>query len=78
VIWLVNTPIICVCFFSGSFGRFDPPSGTPEAEYFSVLFLKKYSLKRKVIRTGKKRTEVVPATSDDLEKGTTEEVQAVQ
>jgi hypothetical protein len=67
-----------VCFFSGSFRRFDSSSGTPHAEYFLVLFLKKYSLKRKVIRTGKKRTEVVPATSDDLEKGTTEEVQAVQ
>ncbi|KAJ7911078.1 hypothetical protein B0H13DRAFT_586096 [Mycena leptocephala] len=59
-IWLVNTPIICVCFFA-------------------VLFLKKYSLKRKVIRAGKKGTEVVPAS--DLEKGSeekasTEEVQA--
>ncbi|KAJ7911081.1 major facilitator superfamily domain-containing protein [Mycena leptocephala] len=52
-----------------SFGRFDSSS---------VLFLKKYSLKRKVIRTGKKRTEVVPATGDDLEKGTTEEVQPVK
>jgi hypothetical protein len=44
-----------------------------------VLFLKKYSLKRKVIRTGKMGAEVVPAS--DLEKGpeekaSTEEVQA--
>ncbi|KAJ7661600.1 major facilitator superfamily domain-containing protein [Mycena polygramma] len=51
-IWLVNTPIICVCFIA-------------------VLFLKKYSLKRKVIRAGKKGTEVVPANDlpADLEKG---------
>jgi hypothetical protein len=41
----------------------------------SVLFLKKYSLKRKVIRTGKKGAEVVPASDvpDDLEKGAAEE-----
>ncbi|KAJ7911085.1 MFS general substrate transporter [Mycena leptocephala] len=56
-IWLVNTPIICVCFVA-------------------ALFFKKYSLKRKVIRTGKKGTEVVPA--DDLEKANTEEVQAAR
>ncbi|KAJ7663013.1 major facilitator superfamily domain-containing protein [Mycena rosella] len=40
------------------------------------LFLKKYSLKRKVIRTGKKGTEVVPANgdslTDDVEKGSDE------
>ncbi|KAJ7165570.1 MFS amino acid permease [Mycena crocata] len=43
-IWIVNTPIIALCFFA-------------------VLFLKPYSLKRKVIRTAKKGadTEVVPA-----------------
>ncbi|KAJ6544192.1 major facilitator superfamily domain-containing protein [Mycena capillaripes] len=57
-IWLVNTPIICLCFVA-------------------VLFLKKYSLKRKVIRTGKNGPEVVPVNEtsppDDLEKGTEEE-----
>ncbi|KAF7331017.1 Membrane transporter [Mycena venus] len=55
-IWLVNTPIICVCFVA-------------------VLFLKKYSLKRRVIRTGKNGAEVVPANDipDDLEKGPEEE-----
>ncbi|KAJ7367640.1 major facilitator superfamily domain-containing protein [Mycena albidolilacea] len=58
-IWLVNTPILAVCFVA-------------------VLFLKKYSLKRKVIRTGKKGAEVVPASDvpDDLEKGAAEEASA--
>jgi hypothetical protein len=46
------------------------------AESFQALFFKKYSLKRKVIRTGKKGAEVVPA--DDLEKANTEEVQAAR
>ncbi|KAJ7211917.1 major facilitator superfamily domain-containing protein [Mycena haematopus] len=56
-IWLVNTPLICVCFVA-------------------VLFLKKYSLKRKIIRAGKSGTEVVPANniSGDVEKGPEEEV----
>ncbi|KAJ7204633.1 major facilitator superfamily domain-containing protein [Mycena haematopus] len=55
-IWLVNTPLICVCFVA-------------------VLFLKKYSLKRKIIRAGKNGAEVVPANdiSDDVEKGPEEE-----
>ncbi|KAJ7716799.1 hypothetical protein B0H14DRAFT_3012624 [Mycena olivaceomarginata] len=35
--------------------------------FVAALFLKKYSLKRKIIRTGKKGTEVV--VSDDVEKG---------
>ncbi|KAF8124839.1 major facilitator superfamily domain-containing protein [Mycena galopus ATCC 62051] len=58
-IWLVCTPIICVCFVA-------------------VLFLKKYSLKRKIIRTGEKGPEVVPANDipDDLEKGLEEEASA--
>lgn len=46
------------------------------AESFQALFFKKYSLKRKVIRTGKKGAEVVPA--DDLEKANTKEVQAAR
>ncbi|KAJ7031126.1 MFS amino acid permease [Mycena alexandri] len=58
-IWIVDTPIIGLCFFA-------------------TLFLKKYTLKRKIIRTGKAgATEVVPATepvvADDLEKGPEDE-----
>ncbi|KAJ7499660.1 MFS amino acid permease [Mycena latifolia] len=54
-IWIVNTPIICVCLVA-------------------TLFLKKYSLKRKVIRAGKNGAEAsLPANSsslvDDVEKG---------
>jgi hypothetical protein len=63
------------------FCRFGRPlrCSLDHANKFPVLFLKKYSLKRKVIRAGKKGTEVVPAS--DLEKGSeekasTEEVQA--
>ncbi|KAJ7123166.1 MFS general substrate transporter [Mycena epipterygia] len=52
-IWIVNTPIVCVCFVA-------------------ALFLKKYSLKRKVIRTGKKSAAEVPANPDDVEKGPNE------
>jgi hypothetical protein len=42
-----------------------------DAEVLSALFLKKYSLKRKIISTGKKGAEVFPANdvSDDVEKG---------
>ncbi|KAK7053805.1 membrane transporter [Favolaschia claudopus] len=41
-----------------------------------VLFLKKYSLKRKIVRSGKKGTEVVPVNEipDDLEKGPEETI----
>ncbi|KAJ6479069.1 MFS amino acid permease [Mycena sanguinolenta] len=40
-IWLVNTPILCVCFVA-------------------ALFLRYYSLKRKIFRTGKEEAEEVP------------------
>ncbi|KAJ7745413.1 MFS amino acid permease [Mycena maculata] len=53
-IWLVNTPIICVCFVA-------------------ALFLKKYTLQRKIVRAAKKGAEEVPVNRtslpDDLEKG---------
>jgi len=54
-IWIVNTPIICLCLFA-------------------VLFLKKYSLKRKVIRAGKKGAVASEVSANevpplDLEKG---------
>ncbi|KAJ7913215.1 major facilitator superfamily domain-containing protein [Mycena leptocephala] len=49
-IWLVNTPIICVCFVA-------------------ALFLKEYSLKRKIIHAGNKTTEEVV----DLEGGSSKE-----
>ncbi|KAJ7476981.1 MFS amino acid permease [Mycena galericulata] len=60
-IWLLDTPIICVCLVA-------------------TLFLKKYTLKRKVVRTGKKGAEVVPENAsppaDDLEKGPDEKESA--
>ncbi|KAJ6479024.1 MFS amino acid permease [Mycena sanguinolenta] len=40
-IWLVNTPILCVCFVA-------------------ALFLRTYSLKRKIFRTGHEEAEEVP------------------
>ncbi|KAJ6479031.1 MFS amino acid permease [Mycena sanguinolenta] len=40
-IWLVNTPILCVCFVA-------------------ALFLRTYSLKRKIFRTGHEEPEEVP------------------
>jgi len=57
-IWLVNTPIICVCFFA-------------------ALFLKKYSLKRRIIRIGREEAAEVPADKafpPDLEGRTDERV----
>lgn len=36
---------------------------------FPALFLKKYTLKRKIIRTGKKGAAEAPANPDDIEKG---------
>ncbi|KAJ7314253.1 major facilitator superfamily domain-containing protein [Mycena albidolilacea] len=54
-IWLINAPIIPCASW----------------QVLSALFLKKYGLKRKIIRTGKKGAEVFPANdvSDDVEKG---------
>ncbi|KAF7341255.1 Membrane transporter [Mycena venus] len=52
-IWIVNTPIICVCFVA-------------------ALFLQKYSLKRKIFRTGQGEAEEVPVGENshaDLEGG---------
>ncbi|KAJ7165836.1 MFS general substrate transporter [Mycena filopes] len=58
-IWIVNTPVVCICFVAS-------------------LFLKKYTLKRRIIRTGKAGvpTATVPVLEvreDDLEKGPDEE-----
>ncbi|KAJ7861393.1 hypothetical protein B0H14DRAFT_3445317 [Mycena olivaceomarginata] len=67
-IWLFNAPIIPVGFVAGSVSSFiNVDLFLPDAEILSALFLKKYSLKRKIIRTGKKGAEVV--ISDDVEKG---------
>jgi len=52
-IWLVNTPMICVCFVA-------------------ALFLKKYSLERKIFRAGQEEAEEVPVGETphiDLEGG---------
>lgn len=66
------------CVLCGRFGRCYVFDFSRMLNSLSVLFLKKYSLKRKIIRTGKKGAEVVPASDvpADLEKGAAQEASA--